>query len=200
MSTSASAPSRRFSWRVVDIVVASILGVALGVVFWAWGFVYKAPSDLLGAVLPGVQGLANGLWLMAGVVGGLVIRKPGAAIYTELLAAVVEALIGSQWGGLMTIVYGVVQGLGAEIIFALLLYRRFGLAVSILAGAASGLFGAAMDLIFYYPGSTALFVTLYLVSSIVSAAVLAGLLGWLVVQGLARTGALSKFPVGRRRV
>ena len=32
--------ARRLRWRVVDIVVASVIGVAVGVVFWAWGVVW----------------------------------------------------------------------------------------------------------------------------------------------------------------
>jgi energy-coupling factor transport system permease protein len=32
-----SAGSASSSWRTVDIVVASAVGVAFGVVFWAWG-------------------------------------------------------------------------------------------------------------------------------------------------------------------
>ena len=34
-----AVPNRR--WRVVDIVVASVVGVALGVVFFVWGFAYS---------------------------------------------------------------------------------------------------------------------------------------------------------------
>lgn len=34
--TSASTASTP-TWRVVDIVVASVIGVAFGVVYWAWG-------------------------------------------------------------------------------------------------------------------------------------------------------------------
>ncbi|MCH4249517.1 MAG: ECF transporter S component [Microbacteriaceae bacterium] len=196
---STSVHSRRLPWRVVDIVVASVLGVALGVLFWIWAFVYKAPSAGLEALLPGFQGLVNGIWLMGGVVGGLVIRKPGAAIYTELLAAVVEALLGSQWG-VLTLVSGIVQGLGAEVIFAIFLYRRWNLGVAILAGAVSGLFGAVNDLIFWYPGSKPAFMIIYPASTVISAAIGAGLLGWLLVSGLAKTGALAKFPVGRTRV
>ena len=29
-------------WRTIDIVVTAVLGVAFGVVFWAWGLVFSA--------------------------------------------------------------------------------------------------------------------------------------------------------------
>ena len=50
-------PSRR--WRVVDIVVASVIGVACGVVFWAWGLAWEPLSNLL-AFTPGLSGLLSG--------------------------------------------------------------------------------------------------------------------------------------------
>src|SRR5688572_33452479 len=82
--------SRR--WRVVDIVVASVIGVASGLVFLLWNVAYRGPSALLDPLWPGLQGLLDGPWLFAGVLGALIIRKPGAAVYTEVVAAGVSAL------------------------------------------------------------------------------------------------------------
>jgi energy-coupling factor transport system substrate-specific component len=169
-----AAPStpRNLRWRVVDIVVASVIGVASGLVFVVWNAAYNPLSGLLEPLLPGLGALLGGGWLFAGVLGGLLIRKPGAALYAELLAAVVSTLIGNQWGPL-TLVSGVVQGVGA------------GLALAI------------NDLLLWYPGSAAAFATIYTVSSVVSGIVLAGLLSWLAMRGLAKTGALSRFAAGR---
>ncbi|RNE59159.1 ECF transporter S component [Cryobacterium tepidiphilum] len=192
----AARTKRSVRWRVVDIVIASVIGVASGLVFVVWNQAYNPLSALLSPVMPGLQALLGGGWLFAGVLGGLVIRKPGAALYTELLAAVVSTLIGNEWAAL-TLVSGLVQGLGAEIIFALFLYRAFGLGVALLAGAAAGLALAVNDLILWYPGSGVAFVSIYTVSSILSGIVLAGLLSWFAVRGLARTGALSRFAAGR---
>ena len=111
--TSASTPvaahskaSRSLRWRVVDIVVASVLGVAAGLIFLLWNLGYLGPKALLEPLTPGLQGLLDGPWLFAGVLGALIIRKPGAAIYTETLAAVVSALVGNTWGGFLTIEAG----------------------------------------------------------------------------------------------
>ena len=196
-STSTTAPTASpFRWRVVDIVIASVIGVASGLVFVIWNQAYNPLSALLTPVLPGLQALFGGGWLFAGVLGALIIRKPGAAIYTELLAAVVSTLVGNQWGPL-TLVSGLVQGLGAEVVFAVFLYRNHRLIVALLAGAGAGLALAVNDLINWYPGSSSAFATVYTVSSVVSGVVLAGLLSWLAVRGLARTGALNRFAVGR---
>lgn len=202
MTSTTLRPSVRrrivWRWRVVDIVVASVISVAVGFIFLVWNVGYLAPKAVLEPLLPGLQGLLNGPWLIAGVIGGLVIRKPGAALYTELLAAVVSALVGNQWGGLLTIEAGLVQGFGAELALLLFLYSGR-VWVAVLAGAAAGIAGAGNDLLLWYPGSASLFATVYLVSSAVSGAVLAGLLGWLLVRALAVTGVLDRFPVGRAR-
>jgi energy-coupling factor transport system substrate-specific component len=198
-STIRTSTSRRsrYRWRVVDIVVAAVLGVAAGLVFLAWNFGYQVPGSILEAALPGLQGLVNGVWLFAGVLGALIIRKPGAAIFTELVAAVVSALVGNQWGSFLTFEAGIVQGLGAELVFLVFLYRRWNAPVAVLAGAGAGLFGAVNDLILWYPGSGPAFAAIYLVSSVVSGAAIAGGLSWLLARALARTGALSRFAAGR---
>lgn len=194
----ATEPTTRATrWRVVDIVVASVIGVATGLVFLIWNNVGYAWFSAADAVTPGLGGIAVGIWLIGGVLGGLIIRKPGAALYVELLAAIVSALVGNQWG-IETIYSGLAQGLGAELVFLAGGYRRFGVVTAMLAGAAAGL--AAWTLELFLSGNlqkSAEFLFLYLGTVVVSGAILAGLLGWIVVRALAATGALNRFAAGR---
>lgn len=183
-------------WRVLDIVVASVLAVAAGLVFVLWNIASNPLGAPLTALVPGLQALLGGGWLFAGVLVALVVRKPGAALYGELVAATVSALVGNQWG-VLTLESGLVQGVGAELVFALFLYRRFTLPVAVLAGAAAGLAMAINDLILWYPGSAVPFAVIYTVAGILSGAVVAGALSWFVVRALAGTGALSRFESGR---
>ncbi|MGO2748059.1 ECF transporter S component [Microbacterium sp.] len=189
-------------WRVVDIVVAAVLGVALGLVFWGWNVVGGAWFGAADAITPGLGGIAVGIWLIGGVVGGLVIRKPGAALVVELVAAIVSMLIGNVWG-VSTILSGIVQGLGAEIVFALFLYRRFGIVVAALAGAGAGIAAWVFEL-FYGSTPNILktieFNSIYLVCVALSGIVLAGIVGWMLVRALAATGALNRFAAGRELV
>ncbi|QYM64044.1 ECF transporter S component [Microbacterium sp. Se5.02b] len=197
-TTQTAAPARSFlRWRIVDIVVASVIGVAAGLIFLAWNVGYLGPKALLEPLLPGIQGLLDGPWLFAGVLGGLIIRKAGAAIYVELLAAVVSALIGNQWGGFLTLEAGLVQGLGAELIFLLFFYRRWSLPVAILAGAGAALAGGINNLVLWYAGSGPAFTIIYLISTVISGAVIAGALSWVLARGIAATGALDRFGSGR---
>ncbi len=198
-ASAGTTASRLGNWRVVDIVVAAVLGVAIGLIFWIWNTVGGAWFGAADALTPGLGGIAAGIWFLGGVVGGLVIRKPGAAILVEVVAAIVSMLIGNQWG-ISTIFSGIAQGLGAEIVFALFFYRRFGVIVAALAGAGAGL-GAWIFEMFYGSSPNILksveFNTIYLIATVISGIVLAGVLGWLLVRALAATGALSRFAAGR---
>ena len=154
--------ARRLRWRVVDIVVASVIGVAVGVVFWAWGVVWGPISAPIEAVLPGLQAAPAAVWLIAGVLGALIIRKPGAAVYTEVVAATVSALIGTQWGWL-TIEAGIVQGLGAELVFALFLLPQLARSPSRCSPARAPASAMAVnDLVLWYAGAAPTFATIYL--------------------------------------
>lgn len=182
----------RFTWRLIDVTTASAIGVTAGVVFWLWGLGWSALSTPIDALLPGLGALFAGVWLFAGVLGGLVIRKPGAAVLTEVIAAAVSAAIGSQWG-LTALWSGVVQGLGAELVLAVFAYRLFTLRIALLAGAVAGAAMAANDLVVWYPGAAALFATVYAVAGVVGGIVIAGAGSWALHQSLERAGALRRF-------
>lgn len=188
------APSR-FTWRTVDIVVAAAIAVAFGVVFWAWNLVWAATAPAFLA-FPPLQYLIYGIWLLPGVLGGLIVRKPGAALFTELVAAMVSALIGSQWG-LDAVISGVIQGGAAELVFALGRYRSFGLVTAVLAGAAAALPAWAHDMWVYFRGLALGEQLMFLPFMVASAAVVAGAGAWLLWRSLAASGALGAFPSGR---
>lgn len=195
----SAAPKRSLNWRVVDIVVASVLGVACGFVFLGWNAVGYAWFQAMDAITPGLGGIATGIWLIGGVLGGLIIRKPGAAVYVEVLAATVSAVLGSQWG-IETLYSGLAQGLGVEIILAIFLYRKFGFGVSMLSGMAAGWGAFILEL--FLSGNLARsfeFQMIYLVTLTISGAILAGALGYFVVKALAKTGALDRFAAGREQ-
>ena len=190
VNTTPAAPARR-SWRVVDIVVAAVIAVASGVIFWGWNLAYAGIGGLF-LFFPPAASVVTGMWLFPAVLGALIIRKPGAALFCELVAAVVSAFLGSQFG-LTVLASGLIQGLGAELVFALFLYRRWDLVTALLAGAGAGLFGGINDAFIFnwFPEYTAAMKIVYVAGTTLSGVVIAGLLSWLATRALARTGALS---------
>jgi energy-coupling factor transport system substrate-specific component len=183
------------SWRTVDIVVTAAIAVAFGVVYWAWGLVYSAAGPAF-AAFPPAQNLIDGVWLIAGVLAALVVRKPGAALFAELVAASIEALLGGQWG-LDTLASGAIQGLGAEIVFAFARYRVWDLRISVIAAAASAAAGWIHDVFIYYPDLGLTDQLVLLVIYVISGAIIAGIGSWWLLQALTQSGVLAQFPSGR---
>ncbi|MGY1822529.1 ECF transporter S component [Geodermatophilus sp. SYSU D00079] len=196
-SSAAPTRGRPGRWRTVDIVVTAVLGVAFGVVFWAWGLLWAGTGTAFAAFPPG-QAFMYGVWLVPAVLAPLVVRKPGAGLFAELVAAVVSALLGSAWGT-TTIVYGILQGLAGEAGFAAFRYRWFGWVPALLSAVLAGAMAAVLDLFYYYPDWTAGWKTTYVGLVVAGTAVVAGVGSVLLTRALAASGALSSFASGRTR-
>ena len=196
-SSTESDAGRSTRWRTVDIVVTAVLGVAFGVVFWAWGLLWAGTGAAFTAFPPG-QALMYGVWLMPAVLAPLVVRRPGAGLFAELIAATVSALLGSAWGT-TTIVYGILQGLAGDAGFAAFRYRRFGWPQALLSAALAGAMAAVLDILYYYPDWTTGWKATYLALVVLSTAVVAGIGSMLLSRALAASGALSSFAAGSGR-
>lgn len=193
----------RASWRVVDIVVVAVLAVATGLIFRFWDGASAPFYEALGAASPGLDGLVGGLWFIGGVLGAVIVRKPGAALLTEALGGLVSVVLGSPWG-METFYIAIAQGAGSELLALPFLYRHapaVRLAIpAVSAGIGGAVGGWAYGLVF--SGGLAKsgeYLAISLISTVISGAVLAGLLGWLLTVSLAATGALDRFPAGRLR-
>jgi len=182
------------SWRTVDIVVAAAIAVAFGVVFWAWNLVWEATKPVF-LVFPPSQYLIYGVWLIPAVLGGFVIRKPGAALFTEVIAALVPTVLGSPWG-LDTLLSGAIQGAAAELVFGMTLYRSWTLPVAVAAALATALGAWLHDMAIYYPELDMAAWLAFLAFMLASAAVVTGVGSWLLMRALAQTGVLAAFPSG----
>lgn len=187
----ASVPDTR--WRTRDIVVAAIIGVAFGVVFWAWNLMWGGPLDVLFSVAPPLKDLAYAVWLVPAVLAPLVVRKPGAALFGEMVAAGVSAILGSQWG-VDTLLSGFVQGAAAELVFAFTLYRSWSFPVLALAAVASAAAAWIHDWALYY---ATLDTNVQLVRGLlmaISAIVLVAGGSVALRRSLERAGVLEGFP------
>ena len=103
------------SWKLKEIIMVAMICIVFGVVYLAG--VYLS-SFIAAALTPaGLSPLGNeivfGVWFMAATLAGYILQKPGAAVVAEVIAAVIEVLLGN-WLGPMVIVAGIIQGAGAD--------------------------------------------------------------------------------------
>jgi energy-coupling factor transport system substrate-specific component len=176
------------AWRTRDIVVAAMIGVVFGVVFTAWNTLYAG----LGWVPIPFADVVYGMWLVPAILAPIVIRKPGAALFAEMVAAGVSAFLGSQWGP-DTLLSGFVQGAAAELVFAFAGYRRWSLPILAVAAVASAVGAWAHDWVLYYKDVAVEVQALRLVVMGVSAIALAAGGSVVLERSLRRAGVLEAF-------
>jgi energy-coupling factor transport system substrate-specific component len=181
------------SWKMRDIVLTAIFSALSGAIYLGWDLLFKAVP----IVNPVASAAFNGLWWIAGGIVPFIVRRPGAALLAESIGGFMEFALGSPYG-VQAFTIGIAQGLGIELGFLLGRYRRYGPAWMVLSCGLGGI-GNYVYSYFYY-GVRQYSVgnqVGYLVVTMISGAVLAGVLSWLVARALLRTGVLNNFAIVR---
>jgi energy-coupling factor transport system substrate-specific component len=181
-----AAPGRSTAWRTREVIVTAVLGVAFGVVFWAWGNLAWPALGFLGPF----QNLLYGPWLIPAVLAPLVVRRPGSGVFAEVVAASVSALLGSQWGPIV-LLYGVVQGIAGEIPFLATRYRSFGWPVVVVAGVLASLAAWILDWVFFFAGVDVATQLLVGVLMAISGVVVVAGGSWYLARALREAGVLE---------
>lgn len=197
-AAAASPIKPNLRWRIIDILVAAVLGVAVGFIFVLWNSIGGAGYSAVNAITPGLGGLVTGVWFLGGPLGAAIIRKPGAAILVEVIAASVSAAVGNQWG-ISVLWSGIVQGLGSEIVVAIFAYRVFNNMVIVASGMGAGVAAVVFEFITGNAAKGVAYNLIYLISCSISGIVLAGVLTIILTRALAATGALDRFAAGREQ-
>ena len=156
--------------------------------YLAWVQLWVVAQALLG---PLALDILFGFWCAGSVTAAYIIRKPGAALATEVIAALAEVLAGNP-SGLLLLLTGLVQGLGAELPFALTGWRNYRLPVLLASGASAALFSFVYTWIrFSYGTLSPSLLLIMFVLRLASGALLAGWLGRRIAEALYPTGVLQ---------
>ncbi|VVT10530.1 ECF transporter S component [Rhizobium sp. EC-SD404] len=184
------------SWTLREILIVAFLGAVFGVLYLAWVQVWLITQAIFGPV---TMDVVMGFWFIVSIIAASIIRKPGAALLSEVLAAVVQVLLGSP-AGLLLIVTGLVQGAGAEAVFAATRWKNYRLPVLMAAGVGAAVASFIYTWIRFDYGALApgLLIAMFALRCL-SGALLGGLLGHWVTQALYRTGVLSGLGIDRDR-
>jgi energy-coupling factor transport system substrate-specific component len=181
-------------WKLRDIVVTAVLATACGAIYLAWDLLYKfVPSGLSPVASAGF----NGLWWIAGGIVPYIIRRPGAALLAESIGGFVEFALGSPYG-IQAFTIGIAQGLTLELGFAMGGYKRYTFSWMLFATAMGGIGNYIYSYFYYGVNDYTVPVQVgYLLVTMVSGAVLSGLLSKWVGDALKRTGVLRNFEIAR---
>lgn len=172
------------SLKLVDILVTVVIAVVFGLIYKLWGplYYFVKPFGLH------LDQFIYGMWFIAAIVAYLIIRKPGVALLAEFAAASGEFLTGSEWG-LSVLMFGLVQGLFAELVFAAFRYKSYSLFVACLAAVGSTVGSVIMDIYYGYITDLALWNLALLVGvRTVGAILIAGVFAYALVKALEKTG------------
>lgn len=177
-------------------ITTAVLSAALGVAYWAWTLVYDVTNPFLESF--GLKYLTSGLWILGSVFVADLIRKPGIALFASIIAAYVEGVI-TQWG-MSAVIYGVIQGVGAELVFALFLYRNWSLRTLAIAAAVSAFFSYTYDYLTNdYASLSPVLNAFQVVIFIFSAVILGAVLSRYLSQRLLKTGLLDNFLIAKAK-
>jgi energy-coupling factor transport system substrate-specific component len=177
-------------FTTMDLLTMATVAV-IGAVFanYVWNMVMNIATPVFAFLGPvGWIGI-SGVYVIFPVIVGLLISKPGAVTIYAILQAFVEMLFGNP-SGAMAMVYSGAEGVGVDIGMAL-----FGKKSTLLGAMVGGGLGSLIvDEIYIFIFGMASTYTVLVggITAFISGAVFGGLVGWLVVQALYKTGVVSK--------
>lgn len=195
-----SSTQKKKGLELRDVILMASLGLIFAIIYLAVFNVGMGISTALTAT--GLSDFAfdiiYGVWFMAGTLAAYIIRKPGIGLVTEVLASVIELLLGNS-GGVTVVLTGFIQGLGTEIGFAVFRYKKWDLGSMTLASVLSGIFIYIYELFYlqYYMLKPIMHLGHLGIRSI-SAFVFSALICKLVGDGLAKTGVMKNYAIGAK--
>lgn len=186
--------AEKFGWSLKDIIVMCVLAVAFGALYIGGVSVWGILNGIFG---PYGLDMIYGIWFTASITAAYIIRKPGIAFCAEMLAALGEVLLGTP-AGASVFIGAAIQGVGCEIVFLATGWKKYSVVVLMLSGMGASVTSFIYNLFCYgYTKFSIPMLSGLLIIRLISGAVLAGLLGKAIGDGLAATGALSSFAIGR---
>lgn len=184
--------SEKHGWTLRETLIVTVLGAVFAVLYLGWVQVWLIAQAAFGSL---TMDVVMGFWFVVSIVAAAIIRKPGVAFTAEVLASLVQILLGSP-AGLLLLVTGAVQGAGAEAVFAATRWRNYSLPVLMAAGVGAAIFSFAYTWVrFDYGALQPTILVAMFVLRCLSGALLGGLLGHLIVRALYRTGVLTGLAI-----
>jgi len=182
------------SFTTFDIVLMALLAVANGVLTTYLALVNKTLTAIGGPI---ATSSIVGIYMIYGLLAVYIIRKPGTALFTFLMGATVQMMLGNAYGMASAYVAALSYAVVLETVFYLYRYKKWSyVSMMIAAVAAVPLWFVFASYMFGYIkwGIPILLITL--VVRCISGAILCGALTKWIGDSLAKTGLLKNFAIG----
>jgi len=187
------------NWSLKDVILSSMLGALFAVICLGTVLTLIGPAVPIFAVI-GLGGLefeiAFGIFLFSATFAPYIMQKPGVATIVGLLTGFIQVLLGSPFAATVWL-SGLVQGVGAELGFALLGYKKWNLLSMLIAATGATI---ASFILAWQRGSwdelANNIVAMRFVIRLISALIISGILSKLLADKLAKAGVLKSYPLG----
>lgn len=189
--------SNNQGWKLKDALMIAICSVLFGILLL--GATY-AGGIIAGILTPaGLSSLGYepfyGIYFMPAAFALYIMRKPGTGVITEIVAAIIETLLGNFFGP-MIILSGLVQGIGIELPIALRRYKRFDRSTLIIASVVCSVLTLIYNIFLRgYNTIAAPILILMLAVRIVSAIVFCAIITPMLCDRLAKAGVLRGYAI-----
>jgi energy-coupling factor transport system permease protein len=181
-------------YTVRDLITLAVVSAVGAVAYTLLNFPTSAIQSTAGPV---AGGIVTGLFAWTYPINYMLIRKPGAALGTGIIGTVIQVLMGNP-AGVYTIGWGVLLGIAFEVCFAAARYEKISFPILVVAAAVASQFQTIWTWQLYGWGASMEQYWLSIPVVLISGAIFAGGLGYVLGRAITRTG-LVRGAAGQSR-
>ncbi len=187
------------SLKLKDIIFIGLVSVIFGAIYLGAIYLAKFVEPFLIPI--GLSAFKYeffyGIWFMAAAFTTYIIRKPGVGVFAELMAAIIEVLMGNMFGPIV-IVTGLVQGVGCELPFLLTGYKKFNAKTMYASAISVTIFSVVYTAIRgHFTGLSINLIVAQIIVRLVSSLIFCGLINKLIADKMNRAGVLSSYEISK---
>lgn len=177
-----------------DFILMGLISVIFGIIYLGAVYAGAFLTTILAPLGLGILGYEPfyGIWFMAALSATYIIKKPGVGLVAEVIAALIEVIMGNMFGPIV-IISGLIQGIGVELAFKINSYQSKSYKTSMLAALFCTIFT------FFWTGFRSNYlaldfsiVVMIFVIRLISSLFFTGFLGKFICDKLTESGVLSE--------
>lgn len=180
---------------VKDLAFLIVSAGFFGAIWIVYGIFYNVLEPILKPL--NLTGLLQGVWYISGGFCGIIIRKRYSTLIGELLPTFIEISL-SSWG-FYNLIYGLAQGVVAEIIFNISGYRYSKIKTMMVANIFAALAGGICDYFFYDFSKLSLSYNIIKVLCQIISTILFTILVSLLIHKLLKLGYLKQYNIAKAK-